>query len=106
MTRRLEDTIPAAARSSTGRTISLSVEQRWKLMHVACRVNGAHDFAHEYRIDDLLRQLEVQVPGASRFRDSVLDLSSEIAEAKEGAGLAYEVGSDVFCEWVDYRVDQ
>jgi hypothetical protein len=61
---------------------------------------------HEYRIDDLLGQLEVQVPGASRFRDSVLDLSSEIAEAKEGAGLASEVGSDVFCGWVDYRVDQ
>lgn len=75
-------------------------------MHVACRVNGAHDVTHEYRIDDLLRQLEVQVPGASRFRGSMLDLSSEIAEAKEGAGLAYEGGSDVFCEWVDYRDDQ
>lgn len=63
-------------------------------MHVACRVNGAHDFAHEYMSTGSTTcrgQLEVQVPGASRFRDSVLDLSSEIAEAKEGAGLASDV---------------
>jgi hypothetical protein len=105
VTRRLEATIPDAAQSPTGRT-ALTDEQRLKLMHVACKVNEAHDFAHEYRIDELLRTLDPQVPGAVRVRDSVLDLSSDIADAKEDADLAYEVGSEVFCEEVKYQVEQ
>jgi hypothetical protein len=102
--RTLDAILPVAARVRAGRPAFLTELQRLRLAKVACTVNKAHDFVHEYHVDRLVWELDV--PGAYRYQDSVLTLSQQIHEYKDDAGAVYELGSELYCDTVDARLEQ
>jgi hypothetical protein len=104
--RLLDEIIPRTGWTRTGRPAFLAPQQRWKLANLACTVNQAHDNVYEYEpvVDELLLQLDL--PSPYRYQSPVLALSQRIHQYKEDLGAVYEIGSEGFCEFAEWRADQ
>ena len=102
----LDRIIPRTGWMRTGRPAYLTAEQRWRLAKVACEVNELHDDLYEYEPEVSSLLSAVDLPNPYRFQSPVLTLSRRIYEFKDAAGPAYEVGSQMFCDHADRRVEQ
>jgi hypothetical protein len=103
--RLLDNIVPRTGWTRTGRPAYLTPQQRWKLAKVACTANSAHDNVYEYEplVDALLTELDL--PNPYRYQDPVLVLSRRLHQYKERAGLAYTLGSQIFCDTADRQVE-
>jgi hypothetical protein len=104
--RLLDEIIPRTGWTRTGRPAFLAPQQRWTLADLACTVNQAHDNVDDYEpvVDSLLQQ--VDLPSPYRFQSPVVTLSQRIHQYKEDAGLVYELGSEAFCDYAEWRAEE
>lgn len=79
---RLKRMIPTVIQTPWGEQRQLSAGQWWELVDVACKAKDVHEFLRQDTIDEQLRMLEAELPGAVGARASVRELADDMAQAQ------------------------